>query len=122
MWCKLDKKNFGFNDDLYVGCVYVPPETSSREKRLKIDHFKLILESTQKINTSNWILVGDFNARTHNLADTLVKEKHDNDMSHEFYSKISTTRNNEDKIVNNYGKNLIEFCVATRSYIANGRT
>ena len=37
MWCKLKKKFFGYRDDVYVGFVYFPPGTSTREKKLDID-------------------------------------------------------------------------------------
>ena len=40
LWCKVEKDYLNLKDDLYIGVVYVPPETSSREKRLKTDHFK----------------------------------------------------------------------------------
>ena len=123
LWCKLDKKFFGFNNDVYIGSVYIPPETSSKEIRIKKDHYKSLIETTLLMGgDSNKILIGDFNARTHNITDTLVKEKHDKDLGLEFYSKISTIRNNKDKTVNNYGNKLIEYCTATRSYIVNGRT
>ena len=32
LWCKLDKNHFEYDDDLYIGTVYIPPENSSREK------------------------------------------------------------------------------------------
>ena len=35
--CRILKKFLGFNDDTYVAIVYIPPELSSREKRLKKD-------------------------------------------------------------------------------------
>ena len=76
LWCKLDKKFFGFNNDVYIGSVYIPPETSSKEIRIKKDHYKSLIETTLLMGgDSNKILIGDFNARTHNITDTLVKEK-----------------------------------------------
>ena len=122
LWCKLEKKFFGFAEDVFIGSVYIPPEQSSREKRLKIDHFKQLKETTAKIATGQKILIGDLNARTQNLKDTLTKEKHDEDIGYDFYSNIENERNNSDKVLNSYGKRLTEYCIATRSYIANGRT
>ncbi len=104
LWCKLDKKYFGFDEDVYIGSIYFPPEQSTREKRLKTDPFKQLKETITKIDGKYTILVGDFNARTHILEDTLKKEKHEEIIAQDFYSKIQTKRNNTDKIINNYGK------------------
>ena len=66
--------------------------------------------------------MGDFNARTNNLLDVLREQK-DEDMAQvDFFSKIDTQRANQDNTVNRYGRLLTEYCIATRSYIANGRT
>ena len=37
-------------------------------------------------------------------------------------SNIKTKRNNQDPTINKYGKELTDYCVATKSYILNGRT
>jgi hypothetical protein len=89
---------------------------------LKIDHFKQLYETTAKLNSRNVILIGDFNARTQSLKDTLNKDKHEENVIDDFYSEIHSIRNNQDETLNNYGKQLIEYCISTRSYIANGRT
>ena len=67
--------------------------------------------------------MGDFNARTHNLDDVLNGEKSEDTLDQvDFFSKIQTSRNNQDQSSNNLGRRLTEYCIATRSYIANGRT
>ena len=121
-WCKINKEYIGYHDDLYLGIIYIPPESSTREKNVKTDHYKNLLETTLKIKSNNILLVGDFNARTKNLADTLVEEKHEEDVPIGFYSNIKTKRNNQDGTVNKYGKKLTDHCIASRSYIINGRT
>ena len=121
-FCKLDKNYFNFNDDVYVGIIYFPPENSSREKRIKIDHFKDLLEKVSKIESSNIILIGNFNARTRVLCDTMRDAKDFDIIPELTSSKIRYTRSNQDTKINNYGKQLIEFCIETSSYIANGRT
>ena len=37
-------------------------------------------------------------------------------------SKIKYKRNNEDSKANKYGRKLVDYCIQTKSYIANGRT
>ena len=103
--------------------VYFPPEYSSREKRLKKDHFNNLLETTSAIPSNKIILMGDFNARTGNREDTLLPEKHDTELeTTDFFSQIKTKRNNQDDKENKYGQLLLEYCTATHSYVANGRT
>ena len=95
LWCRLTKKYFGFKNDILLGTVYFPPENSTREKRLKNEHFKELKETCSKIK-ENKILIGDFHARTNGLHDTLLKEKHEDIITHDFYSKITSKRNNQD--------------------------
>ena len=123
LWCKLCKNYFGYTDDVFICVVYIPPEYSTRERRLGMDHFKcLIKDTTAKIKSNNIILMGDFNSRTGNLEDLLIKDKHDECPCDGFFSDIKLRRNNQDMTINKYGKKLVEFCAATKSYIANGRT
>ncbi len=121
LWCKLCKHYFGYTEDVFICIVYIPPEYSTRERRLRLDHFKVLKDTTAKIDSSSIILMGDFNARTGNIED-LVKDKHETCPYDDFYSDIRLERNNQDQTTNKYGKRLIEHCVATKSYIANGRT
>ena len=110
LWCRIMKKFLGYEDDAYVGIVYIPPEGSSREKRLKNDHFKVLKDITSKIDSENIVLVGDFNARTKGVEDTLVREKHECDLPADFYSRIDSKRCNQDLTGNKYGTKLIEYC------------
>ena len=123
LWCKIRKKFLSYKEDLYIGIIYVPPEYSSREKRLQIDHFQNLSEKTSAIPSENIILIGDFNARTGNRDDRLLREKYDSDDApSEFFSHIKQKRCNQDEKENKYGKLLLEYCAQTNSYIANGRT
>ena len=123
IWCKMSKKYFGFHDDLYIGVVYFPPESSTREKKINKDHFSQLKNTTQTLNSEQVILMGDFNARTKDLEDVLVGEKDEGDLDEvDFFSTIDTHRANQDQFINYHGRQLAEYCIATRSYIANGRT
>ena len=122
MWCKVKKEYLGYHDDLYICVVYIPPEYSTREIREKNDHFKTLKETTSKIDSKNIILLGDFNSRTQTLEDTLTKTKGDDSLPIQFYSKVTSKRSNQDLMKNKYGQKLIEYCISTGLYIANGRT
>ena len=121
LWVKLEKSHFQYDDDIYVGMIYFPPKYSSREKRINSEYFKHLTETIHKLDSNNIILMGDFNVRTQNLDDMLETEKHNSDVPENFYSNILTKRSNQDTIINSYGKNLIEYCITTQSFIANGR-
>ena len=64
--------------------------------------------------------MGDFNARTKNLRDTI--ELDENNTPQMISSKVKYIRNNQDNKTNKYGRKLINFCIKTSSFIANGRT
>ena len=123
LWCKLDKTFFNFTEDLYICSVYIPPEYSSREKRLGKDHFKRLTENILKIKSENIILVGDFNARTRLYEDIIESEKNVEDyMPASLSSCVKLKRSNQDKKGNKYGKLLTNLCLKSNLYIANGRT
>ena len=121
LWCKISKGYLGYHDDLYLCFVYIPPECSTREKRININHFKRLQETLSKINGENIILMGDFNARTQLTDDNLLRDG-EHDLPNYFFSDIISKRCNQDLGINNYGKKLTDLCIATKSYIVNGRT
>ena len=122
LWCKIKKEFLNTTEDMFVGLTYIPPEYSSREKRLKLDHFTDLKERTSALPNNKFIVVGDFNARTGNKEDILEADKHENVETTQFFSQIKTKRTNQDTKVNKYGNHLLDFCAATHTYIANGRT
>ena len=104
LWCKLDKTFF--IEDVYICSVYIPPENSSREKRLGKDHFKTLTENIIKIKSENIILIGDFNARTRLYEDIIESEKNVDDYVPESLSScVKLKRSNQDKKGNKYVKN-----------------
>ena len=123
IWSKLDKTFFNFNEDLYICSVYIPPENSSREKRMNKNHFIELAEKINKIKSENIILIGDFNARTKIFDDVIEYEDDINDhMPAALLSCIKTLRSNQDKKGNKYGRSLVDLCLKQNLYIANGRT
>ena len=76
-------------------------------------------------NSCDVILIGDFNARTREYTDTLsdIDDKlEDLEMPGLQAPKNIPQRNNQDKKANKYGRKLVDLCLATNSYILNGRT
>ena len=125
LWCKLDKKFYNYKEDVYIGFVYVPPEESSREKRNDTDHFKMLKGKYTNIPSDHIILMGHFNTRTKDYEDT-VSNNGDEFLELEApgitASRTVPKRNNQDRKPNKYGRKLTDLCIATDSYIMNGRT
>ena len=98
---------------------------SSREKKNRSDHFKMLTEKYASIPSEHVILVGDFNARTKDYDDTVTNNGGDFlevEASGIKASRKVPKRNNRDKKANKYGRKLVDLCIATDSYIMNGRT
>ena len=68
------------------------------------------------------LLTGDFNARTDLLPDYVT---HDSDLyillPPDYLVDTFIPRKSEDKTVNNYGKELLDLCIASQLRIVNGR-
>ena len=124
LWCKLDKSYYNFHEDLYIGFTYIPPAESSREKRLNTDHFRNLIDKYTEIESEHIILIGDFNARTKDYDDRIAEidnQVFELESPILKQSKQIMRRNNQDKKANKYGRKLIDLCMATNSYIVNGR-
>ena len=126
VWIKI--QNVLFCDDIYVGIVYMPPE-SSRYAMAK-DIFSVLAEDIFSLSVNGHILLcGDFNARTGLLSDfhlnchgSLGHSSDDLPYFVDHYENITVERVNQDKNVNSYGRDLIDLCKSAGIYIVNGRT
>ena len=73
LWWKLGNCFFDMKQDLFVCTVYIPPQNSSRERRLDCDHFESLQEDIYKFSKlGSIVLCDDFNARMSNLDDYIV--------------------------------------------------
>ena len=67
------------------------------------------------------ILTGDFNARTGVLLDYIAEDSDQHiPLPPEYELDIPVPRSSEDRTVNNFGKELIELCIAGQLRIVNG--
>ena len=125
LWIKLDKNCFGFNDDIYICCIYIPPITS---KHYDNDIFYLENEINNFSNKGSILLIGDFNARTGCNLDFIENDSTEinkfttQNLLPEYYdTDFVKKRNSVDKVVNLQGKNLLDLCVSARLRMLNGR-
>ena len=133
VWVKLKAAYFKSDKDITLGCVYFSPADSSyiHSTTTRTDYFNILNEQVSTRNNSVTLLCGDFNARTGNACDYVecIPGK-DGDL-HELLGPTNTLpiptnsikdRNNRDKNVNEYGRQLLSFCKSSSFLIMNGRT
>ena len=111
--------------DVYIGCVYIPPQSSSYGK----DHTQHIWDQLEKdtehfSTKGNVILCGDFNARTGTMEDYIQMDGDNNvyTMPSYYMTDAVSKRYSSDSITQKYGRKLINICIDNNIYILNGRT
>ena len=106
---------------MYLCLAYISPETSTHQ--LSRNNIWNLLEDeiSNFSNTGHILLTGDFNARTGLLPDYV---SHDSDLHvalpPDYSVDIPIPRKLEDHTVNNYGRELLDVCVAGGLRIING--
>ena len=124
--------SFQNDDDLYLGAVYVPPHDSRFNTADEMSLFEVEI-TNMAIAHKYSLLMGGFNARTHNKSDFIDAD--------DFFSKyfeydslleVCNTSNISDKygfsreqtshniIVNQEGNILLDICKSNNLFIMNG--
>ena len=131
IWVKLCRNYFGFDKDIYVCFLYIPPINSTYAKRTGLN--KIIFDKVES-DICRWhtegdiVLMGDFNAHINETdLDFIELDTHDpsNDSLSQIYvsDSVLLKRNTQiDQTTNTYGRQLIELCRSSRLRILNGRT
>ena len=122
LWIKLCANYFSFEKDLYLCLVYISPETSTHQSSGN-NIWNLLEEEISNFSIRGHILLTrDFNARTGLLPDYV---SHDSDLHvplpPDYSVDIPISRKSEDHTVNNYGRELLDVCVAGWLHLINGR-
>ena len=135
VWLKLSANFFGWKDDKYLLVVYFPPADSTyvQNTTANTDYFTILnTELGKHINENDIFICGDFNARTASLPDYNVNQNipgSDGDLDNfisdipnfESYVNVMTKRSSKDKNINDYGRQLLDFCKCSGFRIVNGR-
>ena len=132
VWIRLKSKYFKLSRDIIIGGVYFSPSDSSyiHNTTVRTDYFNILAEEVAVRSNSDLYICGDMNARTGNMIDnTNVIPGHDGNLLHLLCpanainrsNNLITTRKNRDENVNEYGRQLINFCKSTNIQIMNGR-
>ena len=133
LWCTISKELMLTNNDLHCGAVYIPPISS---KYANDDPFSELQREIIRycMQSSQIILMGDFNSRTGNKDDLLFSddflaemhgleflENENREIRDILRYSIPVQRENCDKTVNAYGTQMTEFCRLSNLSIVNGR-
>lgn len=128
---KLSKEIFIGNNsrDLYIAAAYIPPENSTYYKQYDCNLFSILesdIESYQQLG--NIIVVGDLNGRIGNADDYIVNDNINGNVLDVLNNVINYTpdtptcaRKACDQVVNTFGRDLLNMCVATSLRVVNGR-
>ena len=127
---KLDKEFFSPERDLIFVAVYLSPEASTvfnTYEKARFEHIEeKISQIVEEYDNIDIMLAGDFNARTGELDDFIMTD------STEFVPELcdnpsydtddfNMPRENVDKQIDNYGRDLISFCQSYGMHIVNRR-
>ena len=126
IWLRLKKDYFGIDKDIFVGIVYLLPENSPYATPNSMPVIELLEEDIQKLSLSgNIMLLGDLNARTGTESDFIPYDSPNyipsiNELPY-IGDGFPPARANQDGVLNDRGKDLLELCVSVRIRILNGR-
>ncbi|VDI62114.1 Hypothetical predicted protein [Mytilus galloprovincialis] len=130
MWFKLDKNYFGFEKNLFICSMYIPPSNSSYTMRTNCD--KQIFEKLEQDITKfslegNIALIGDLNAHINVSESDYITNEIDDSLDdflpiNYIADAVLKSRSTEiSQNTNSYGKQLIELCISAQFRILNGR-
>ncbi|CAC5399374.1 unnamed protein product [Mytilus coruscus] len=137
-WMKVSKNIFGLQNDVIVGCIYIPPEGSKYSNLEAFDEIENELMSFKKVSDVHTALIGDFNAKTGILNDFVLADETLLDLFHldtdnEIISYMLDYENLKSYNIplqrvtqcscqpNTYGYKLLNCCKKMNMYIANSR-
>ncbi|ESO99838.1 hypothetical protein LOTGIDRAFT_173496 [Lottia gigantea] len=132
IWIKINTKRLGLDNDIIVGCVYIPPVGSIFYENKDTNCSISLIESAicdiwSKYCNIDILIMGDMNGRTGTIPDVIQE----NDATHipsldacytEHYQQVDVgQRNNKDTVINQFGKYIIDLCCDNELVILNGR-
>ena len=117
---RVQKELFGTENDVMLFNVYLPPSGSTYYDTVDENNgveilSKCILEMTEIYDDCSVLLCGDINARTGTINTTV-----DNNLFDMRSCVLDNTRSSADETINDFGKSLLDLCVAFNLTILNG--
>jgi hypothetical protein len=110
----------GTGNNIYIGCVYTPPEHSSFGKENTGVIWDKLENDVEFFSTKGSVLLyADFNARTGNLQD--CTQDYFDEYESLLFNKMNI-RTSTDCLIQKNGRRLIQLCTDNNICILNGRT
>ncbi len=125
MWVKMKKECMRLESDIFVGFVYISPDSSSFAKRQSDDVWGILYQEVSKFQSMGQVvLLGDFNARTGVDLDYIPDEdeRHVQLPSSYRVDPPIHGRLSEDSKAKGSGSLLNDLCISASMRILNGRT
>ena len=118
MWFKIKKSYFKLPRDVILCVCYVVPQGSSSQGEIECDTFdkiiNRILEYSANDNNYDFLIAGDLNGRVSSLPDYIVNDNIKYlPLPSDVYDPDESTINvryNEDTVVNEHGRKVLEMC------------
>ena len=129
LWCKINQQSSSLS--FILGVVYLPHEGSIYHHNEVFDNLIFDIASLKSTYNLPFVLTGDFNSRTGITSDfidvdEILSELCGIDLEENFRdsfvnNNIPVDRYNQDSVINENGKKLIEACLVTDLKFLNGR-
>jgi hypothetical protein len=129
IWLKLDQSLVPSLGDVYLACVYIPPNGSTFYQKFDCDLSNdLEYRNVDYMSRGKVILIGDTNARTSDSNDFILHDVLHDEVLRDlgellFYGSDLQlkVRSNPDKVTNDRGSKFLSLCKSSGLRILNGR-
>ena len=125
-WCRLIKSGFGWEHDLFICFIYIPPSSSTLLRTGQALSFETLQSECAHYERKGWVLLcGDFNARTNDVNDFVENDELDDylpiDDNYLPDQHLDKRLSKDTSPINANGTAFIDFCKAAGYRIMNGR-
>ena len=122
MIIRLSKELFHFNENVFMLSVYIPPSGSNFFNRGDDEPFEQLELCIEKYKPlGKLFILGDMNARTHDLNDYFDGCCTEDTAHRSAPVDNVVDRANQDHVTDTHGRRLISLCIETGLCIGNGR-
>ena len=126
IWCKIIKTRFGWDHDLFICFIYIPPSSSTLMRTGRALSFETLQSECAQYERNGWVLLcGDFNARTNDVNDYSENDELDDylpiDVNYLPDQQLDKRLTKDFYPINANGTAFTEFCKSSGYRIMNGR-
>ena len=125
IWCKIIKTRFGWDHDLFICFIYIPPISSTLMRTGRALSFETLQSECAHYERNGLVLLcGDFNARTNDVNDYIENDELDDylpiDVNYLPDQQLEKRLTKDFYPINANGTAFTEFCKSSGYRIMNG--